>query len=124
MNVVIVHRVVLALVLLAAWLPETLVAGEPPPLAHNPFSRPPSQEKDYDLGIVQNDDGSGATLALRATMVGPARRLANVAGRVLTAGDEIEGYRLVAIHEDYAVFEKGSKAMIVYVKPQPEEDND
>lgn len=113
-----------AMVMLASWLPAATTAGEPPPLAHNPFARPPSEEMDYDHGIIESDDGSGPTLALRATMVGPARRLANVGGRILNTGDEIEGYRLVAIHEDYAVFERAGKAMIVYVKPQVPDDDE
>lgn len=122
MKAVTIHRMCLAL--LAAWVPAAIAAGEPPPLAHNPFSRPPSEKKNDDLGLVENNDGTGPTLALRATMVGPSRRLANVAGRVLKSGDEIQGYRLVEIHEDYAVFEKAGKAIIVYVKPQVTDDDE
>jgi len=57
-------------------------------------------------------------------MVGPAERLANVAGRVLKTGEEIHGYLLVAIHEDYVVFKKDGKLMTVHVKPQRVENDD
>jgi len=99
-------------------------AGEPPTLAHNPFSRPPAEAKNDDVRIVDADDRSGPTLALHATMVGPASRLANVGGRILKAGDEIRGYVLVAVHEDYAVFRKSGKLTTVYVKPQLVEDDE
>ena len=99
-------------------------AGTPPALAHNPFSRPPSNAGDDDVSIVDLDDPSGPTLALRATMVGPDNRLANVGGRILKAGDEIRGYVLVTVHEDYAVFRKAGKLTKVYVKPQRVEDDE
>lgn len=112
-------------VTLAATLPQvSLAAGEPPPLAHNPFSRPSSAAEALGAGLVENNDGSGPTLALRATMVASGSRLANVAGRILQQGDEIDGYRLVEIHEDYAVFDKSGKVMTVFVKPQVTDDNE
>lgn len=121
-------RIVIAALLcsiVAATSPPTvLAAGEPLELAHNPFSRPSSETENYDLRIVEDNDGSGPVLALRATMVGPSSRLANVAGRVLKPGDEIEGYRLVEIHEDYAVFKRDGKLLTVYVKPQVTEDDE
>lgn len=119
-----VFRALLYSVLTATWLPAAASAAGPPPLAHNPFSRPPSEETDYDSGVVEVINGSGPTLALRATMVGAGKRLANVAGRILAVGDDIDGYRLVAIHEDYAIFERAGKVMTVYVKPRLGEDDE
>ena len=111
-------------VLQIAAMPGAHAAGEPPALSHNPFSRPPSEVSNDDVRIVDVDDGSGTTLALHATMVGPASRLANVGGRIIKAGDEVRGYVLVAVHEDYAVFRKSGKLTTVYVKPQLVEDDE
>ncbi len=44
--------------------------------------------------------------ALRATLVGGARPRANVDGRLMVLGDEVEGYKLVGVQERRAVFEK------------------
>jgi hypothetical protein len=74
--------------------------------------------------VIERDDGDGATLDLQATMVGNASRLANVAGRILKPGDEIQGYLLVAVQEEYAVFKRDSKTITVYVKPHLAEDNE
>lgn len=57
-------------------------------------------------------------------MVGRVNRLANVDGRILKPGDEYRGYQLVAIHERYAVFERGGETTTVYVKPDREEEAD
>ena len=111
--------------MLGAAAPPLLAAnGEPPALAHNPFSRPPSEVIREERSAVENNDGSGPTLALQATMVGESSRLANVDGRVLKPGDEIQGYLLVAIHEQYAVFERDGNPTIVYVKPLLAEDDE
>lgn len=116
--------ILICAVLQVAAMPGAYAAGEPPTLSHNPFSRPSSEVSNDDVRIVDVDDASGPTLALRATMVGPASRLANVGGHILKAGDEIRGYVLVAVHEDYAVFRKSGELTTVYVKPQLVEDDD
>ena len=54
---------------------------------------------------------------LQATMIGSINRLANVGGRILKTGEEIQGYVITEIHEQYAVFERGGRRMTVYVKP-------
>jgi hypothetical protein len=110
--------------LVATYMPQADGEDEPPALAHNPFSRPPSQANINEPGIVASNDGSGPTFALQATMVGSGDRLASVAGRVLKAGDEIQGYLLVAIHEDHAIFKRGGELVTVYVKPHPAEDDE
>lgn len=111
--------------MLAATSPPSLAAKEEPPaLANNPFSRPPSEVLREERRITENNDGSGPTLALQATMVGRASRLANVDGRVLKPGDEIQGYVLIAIHEAYAVFERDGNPVTVYVKPHLAENDE
>ena len=55
-------------------------------------------------------------------MIGSTNKLANVGGRILKRGDEVQGYVLVAIHEQYAVFRKNGENVTVYVKPLAEDD--
>ena len=55
-------------------------------------------------------------------MIGSVNKLANVDGRILKRGDEVEGYLLVAIHEQYAVFRRNGEDIEVYVKPLAEDD--
>ncbi len=114
----------ICLTLSVPWSSIVAAADEPPTLDHNPFSRPPAEAIRDDRTMVENDDGSGTTLALQATMVGAASRLANVAGRILKPGDEIQGHLLVAIYEEYAVFRKGGKSITVYVKPNLAENDE
>ncbi|MGB5624343.1 MAG: hypothetical protein WBM61_01320 [Woeseiaceae bacterium] len=115
---------IIFLVLMAAW-PSLLVAADTPPmLSHNPFSRPSSEVVSMERRVIETDDGSAPDLPLQATMVGRVSRLANVAGRILKPGDEYQGYQLVAIHERYAVFERGGETTTVYVKPEQEEEDD
>ncbi len=101
----------------ASWPLTVAAADAPPMLAHNPFSRPSSDVIPENRTLIESDDRTGPTLALHATMVGAASRLANVAGRILKPGDEVDGYRLVAVYEEYAVFKKDERSITVYVKP-------
>lgn len=104
--------------------PSHAATDEPPALTHNPFSRPPSVVPREVRSVVESDDGTGPTLALQATMVGRASRLANVAGRILKPGDEVEGYLLVAVHEEYAIFKRDGKPLTVFVKPHLADDDE
>lgn len=112
-------------VLALAYFPSLVAAtDEPPALSHNPFSRPSSNET-LDLGrAIDRDDRNGTSLDLQATMVGNVRKLANIAGRILQPGDEIDGYELTAVHERYAVLERDGRTTIIYVKPLVAEDDD
>ena len=112
-------RYLLCIPLLAA----TAFASEPPPLEHNPFSRPPSQ-------IPMRDDRvetvvlPATELVVTATMVSSSERLAHIDGRVLREGEQIYGYRLVRIHEDRAIFERNGETETVFVKPEQDENNE
>ena len=69
-------------------------------------------------------DGDPSGLELRATLVGSRDKLANVAGKTLRPGDEIQGYTLVKVFEDRAVFARKGSRLTVYVKPELEEDDE
>lgn len=108
----------------AAWPPLPAAADEPPVLARNPFSRPPSEVTRDRNSIIERVNGEDDTLDLQATMIGSISSLANVAGHILRPGDEIEGYELVAVYEQYAVFRRNNEVMTVYVKPHLAEDDE
>ncbi len=110
--------------LATAWLPSLAAADDPPMLVHNPFSRPPSEVTRARDSVIERDDGDGETIDLRATMIGGVSKLANVAGRILKPGDEIEGYKLIAVYERYAVFRRNNEMMTVYVRPNLAEDDE
>ena len=113
-------RILVFTLLVLTWAVEA--AAEPPSLRNNPFTRPPT------LLLVDNtrpvEDLGGAPLLLIATMVSPTRSIANVEGLVLQPGDEIRGFVLRQVFEDRAVFERGEKEIVVYVKPDMEEDDE
>ncbi len=97
-------------------------ANEPPTLRSNPFARPPSAATVPVLNEARSA-GDPSGLDLRATMVGSRDNLANVAGKTLRPGDEFQGYTLVRVLEDRAVFSRAGKRLTVFVKPELE-DND
>jgi len=105
------------LVLLSACPALVSAADAPPALEHNPFSRPSSEVIYDDSRISGPDDLDIAPLELQATMIGSVNKLANVGGRILKRGDEIQGHVLIAIYERYAVFRRNGKNITVYVKP-------
>ena len=98
------------------------VSAEPPPLTNNPFSRPAMLIAPNDAAPV--DERGNAPLRLVATMVGSQHKIANVEGRVLRAGDEIRGYRLKRVYEDRAIFERNGSDVVVYVKPELEDQDE
>jgi hypothetical protein len=117
--------ITLTILMLAVTWPSLVVAVDAPPtLSHNPFSRPSSDVIPESRSVIESIDGSAPGLPLQATMVGRVSRLANVGGRILKPGDEYQGYRLIAIHERYAVFERGGETTTVYVKPEQEEEDE
>ena len=110
------------LLMLATWSVALPAADGPPALSHNPFSRPPSEAMPVPRETRDGNDSAPESLPLQATMVGRVNSLANVGGRILKPGDDYQGYRLIAIHEDRAVFERGGQSKTVYVKsPDAEE---
>ena len=99
-----------------------IATAEPPPLSNNPFARPPTLPAPD--GPIATDERSATPLRLVATMVGGGYGIANVEGRVLRPGDEIRGYRLKRVFEDRAVFTRNENDIVVYVKPEMEEEDE
>ena len=106
-------------------VPEQAASADgPPSLSNNPFARPPSEAIPIQRESRDGGDETPSTLPLLATMVSRVNRLANVGGRILKPGDDYRGYRLSAIYEDRAVFERDGQSTTVYVKSQETEGRD
>ena len=109
---------------LCAGVASPALSNEAPPIGHNPFARPPSEVTRMDRGPLVVTESGEVTIQLTATMVGAAGRLANVAGRIIKPGDEVDGFVLTAVYEDRAVFERGGVERTVYVKPDLVEEDE
>jgi hypothetical protein len=118
-------RLIFSLAMLAVAWPSLLVAADTPPdLSHNPFARPSSEVIPVTRDVRDDSVSTPEAVPLQATMVGRVNRLANVGGQILKPGDDYQGYRLVAIHEQYAVFSRNGNRIDVYVKPERTEDDE
>ena len=95
-------------------------ANEPPTLRSNPFARPPSAVTVPNPSGVRGESTT-STLELRATLVGTRIKLANVGGKTVRPGDEIQGHKLLKVFEDRAVFARQGRHVTVFVKPDLEE---
>lgn len=103
--------------------PPAVHATESQPLTHNPFSRPPS-EVTVGVRAPVSTDGTVRELDLRATLVATQDKLANVGGKILRPGDETQGYTLLQVYEDHAVFTREGRRLTIYVKPDPKDDDE
>jgi hypothetical protein len=82
-------------------------------LHRDPFDfseiRPPARVIEPEVNIEEQ----AITLELRATMISKQHSLANLNGKIIGEGEEVEGYRLLKISEDEVVLEKDGKQVTV-----------
>ncbi len=78
-------------------------------LQSNPFARPFLEKSKEVRPMLEPEPSSLKDLELRATMVAKGDSFANVGGLILGIGEEIEGYRLVSVENEKAVFSKGDE---------------
>jgi len=110
---------VLAAVLAGA--PE-LAFAEEAKLQHDPFARPALASLQRGSRGGPASDGKAAPaeprrrLNLQAVMMAGPNSIANVDGMIVRIGDQVYGYRLVAVHERHAVFEKNSKRFTLFIR--------
>ena len=104
-------------------LPATAVA-DPVELRNNPFSRPPSANLPAASEESQRPNRTALSPDLRATLVAANSKLADVGGRILRPGDEVDGFVLLQVFEDRAVFESRQRKITVLVKPELVEDDE
>ncbi len=100
--------------LLLFWLPAVWAGeggGESLQLTRDPFQRPSHSaiKKTPDEDVVKGT----AALQLLATMNAKPVGMANVNNVLLQPGDEINGYRLVAVRDFEVVFEKNGIEVVV-----------
>lgn len=117
------HLIVL-LVAIQVPFPDPAIANDAPRLAHNPFARPPSEATLAEAGPVILTESGEETVELNATLVGLRSGLANIAGRIIRPGEEVDGFRLVEVYEDRAIFVRHGRRMTVYVKPDLVDDDE
>lgn len=111
------------LIIIASFVVAPALAQDAPPvLRNNPFSRPPSDVIIDDRVSVRSEETANATIELQATMIGSINRLANVGGQIFETGDEVQGYVIAEIQEQYVVFERDGRALTVHVKPLQADD--
>jgi hypothetical protein len=61
------------------------------------------------------------TLELRGTMAAGEHSLANIGGEILAIGQEISGYRLMAVHQRHVVLEKNEIQRTLLIDKDTEE---
>ena len=83
-------------------------AGDAPALTKDPFVRPQLIELAQPVAAI-----APPPLELRAVLSAGDTSLANVGGRILRVGEEIDGYRLVAVSEGGARFARDGRSIEV-----------
>jgi hypothetical protein len=92
--------------LLTLLLPVCLQAtGDDALLLHNPFRQPEAR------GVIGPQGAATASdeLTLRATLTDGGQPLANINGRLIRPGDEVNGYKVEAIDEGSVVLSRGAQ---------------
>lgn len=99
-------------------------ANEPPPdLQRNPFDRPDADELVNHAAPANRRSTSEADLLLRAVLAAGENSVVNFGGIILQIGETANGYRLLSVEEDGAVFSKdGVKVAFSFYKQEQAED--
>ncbi|MGB5579145.1 MAG: hypothetical protein WBM68_01150 [Woeseia sp.] len=104
--------------------PAAGLADELPEIRQNPFARPSSVVIADEEPRSFAETGTRTSLDLRATMVSDQGSLANVAGKVVSPGETVQGFTLLRVHEDRAIFDYQGERVTIYVRPQSDENNE
>jgi len=88
-------------------------------LKTNPFARPVDSYKQVDASAPVEQLNS-LPLVLRGTVVAGRQSLANISGVVVSLGEEINGYKLVAIQQREAVLLKNGEHKVLSVDDKKE----
>jgi hypothetical protein len=90
----------------------TAQASDTPPLANNPFLRPRVAEQTAPV------EPASPPLELRAILLAGDASRVDVGGRIVGVGEALDGYRLVSVTEDGAVFEHAGHALRLVLPPR------
>jgi hypothetical protein len=105
------------------------VAGDAPTLANDPFVRPQLVEHQEPATAAE---AAAPPLELRAILfAGDASRV-DIGGRIVRVGEEIDGFTLISVSEDGALFERGGRSIRIALPEHgaassdaaPEEESD
>jgi hypothetical protein len=88
-------------------------------LKTDPFARPDDSQKQGDASVPVGQLNS-LPLVLRGTVVAGRQSLANISGVVVSLGEEINGYKLVAIQQREAVLLKNGEQKVLSVDDKKE----
>ena len=83
-------------------------------LKTNPFIRP----LDLDKRETPDDNNDGQVVAemeLRATMVAGQRSQANIGGKVIGLGEEVNGYQLIEVHPLHVVLDRDGESKEIQI---------
>lgn len=119
-----VHQVkstALILALLGCML-TTPAFGDNYQLVHNPFVHPPLSAGAPTSTVT--DSAGRLRPELRATLVSATDSMVNVGGKLLSIGEEVDGYRLISVSEGQAIFEKNGVQVTVLVSGNQGNDDD
>lgn len=75
-------------------------------IKHNPFTRPDFSQRSQKVEEKEQAATPQALLHLRAVLYSSTTPLANINGRILAEGDEIDGFVLQEVTEDGAILSK------------------
>ena len=105
-------------------------------LKHDPFARPVLAPRPAPAAPVPGDSVRAPVPEpvwkpeLRAVMVAGPKSIVNVAGVLVRIGEQIDGYRLVEVHEETAVFVNNKKRVTLSLRgieplrnPPPRQDD-
>jgi len=88
-------------------------------LKTNPFARPVAGQQRLDAEELAEQTAS-VPFVLRGTMLAGQQSLANISGVIVSLGEEIDGYKLVAIQQREVVLLKNGERRILSVDAEKE----
>ena len=108
-------------VLLITLVPAMAASSGDAVLKTNPFERPLVTSSKDDEPEVAVEETPQTSMELRGTMAAGKNSLANIGGEILAIGQEINGYRLVAIHQRHVVLQKNEFQRTLLIDRDTEE---
>lgn len=115
------NRLLASLLIVAVANGPALGDDTAPELTVNPFERPGWLGNARE--VAEPARPARVRLELRATLSGNPS-LANVGGRIVTPGEQVEGYTLVSVGEGTAEFRNGETTIMLRVAPEKREGAD
>jgi hypothetical protein len=83
-------------------------------LKTNPFERPLNSQENSAQSI-KSEREEALPFVLRGTMVAGKQSLADISGLIVPLGNEVNGYRLVAVHQREVILLKNDERRILSV---------